>query len=150
MNYNSERDTLLHKAAVYSIGNGLLQRLMERFRLHDNSKLRGKEKAGYDEMVPKLKETEYGSKEYDKVKEEMFDKCLKHHYAANRHHPEHFEHGIDDMNIVDLVEMYVDWKAASTRSSSSFRAGLEVNAKRYGMSEQLRKIFENTAYGSDR
>jgi len=41
--------------------------------------------------------------------------ALEHHYALYRHHPEHFQNGIDDMNLIDLVEMFADWKASSER-----------------------------------
>ena len=40
---------------------------------------------------------------------------IEHHYAVNSHHPEHYEAGIAGMSLFDLIEMLVDWKAASER-----------------------------------
>jgi len=42
--------------------------------------------------------------------------AIEHHYKNNRHHPEHFNNGIDEMNLVDLIELLCDWKAASERN----------------------------------
>jgi hypothetical protein len=72
--------------------------------------------------------------------------ALDHHYANNSHHPEHYKNGIDDMSLLDLVEMICDWKAASERhNNGNIRKSIEVNGKRFEMSPQLIRIFENTA-----
>lgn len=53
---------------------------------------------------------------------------------------------VNDMNLVDLLEMICDWKAASERhNNGNIRKSIEINADRFGMSPQLTKIFENTA-----
>ena len=71
--------------------------------------------------------------------------AIEHHYANNRHHPEHWPNGIDDMTLLDLVEMLVDWKAATVRNKNgNIRKSVEHNSKRFNMSPQLTKIFENT------
>jgi hypothetical protein len=50
------------------------------------------------------------------------------------------------MNLVQLVEMFCDWKAATLRhDDGNLRKSIEHNAGRFGMSRQLRLIFENTA-----
>ena len=72
--------------------------------------------------------------------------ALQHHYANYRHHPEHFEKGINDMNLVDIVEMICDWKASSMRQhDGNLLKSIEANAKRFGYSGQLKQIFINTA-----
>ena len=72
--------------------------------------------------------------------------ALNHHYAANRHHPEHFSKGIDDMTLVDIVEMLCDWKAASLRQNDgNLLKSIEINAQRFGYDDQLKRIFINTA-----
>lgn len=69
-----------------------------------------------------------------------------HHYASNRHHPEHFSKGVDDMTLVDIVEMLCDWKAASLRQNDgNLLKSIEINAKRFGYDDQLKRIFINTA-----
>lgn len=57
-----------------------------------------------------------------------------------------FEHGIDDMNLVDIVEMLCDWKAASLRHhDGNLLKSIEFNAKRFNYDDQLKHILLNTA-----
>jgi len=52
---------------------------------------------------------------------------------------------MNGMNIVDLIEMLCDWKAASTRhNDGNLRKSIEINGNRFRMSPQLIKIFENS------
>ena len=68
-----------------------------------------------------------------------------HHRKKNRHHPEHFENGIDGMNLIDIIEMIVDWRSASDRvPGDSIRKSLPILEERYKISPQLLKIIENT------
>jgi hypothetical protein len=53
---------------------------------------------------------------------------------------------LNSMNLLDLIEMMADWVAASERhENGDIRRSIEHNAKRFKMSPQLVKIFENTA-----
>ena len=53
---------------------------------------------------------------------------------------------VNDMNLLDIVEMLCDWKAASERhNDGNIRKSIEINANRFGLSPQLVKILENTA-----
>jgi len=71
--------------------------------------------------------------------------ALDHHYAENRHHPEHFENGIQEMNIVDICEMIADWKAASLRhADGDIMKSIEINQKRFEYSDELKSILINT------
>ncbi len=71
--------------------------------------------------------------------------ALDHHYAQNRHHPEHYKNGIDDMTLVDLVEMLCDWKAATLKhNDGNILRSLEINSKRFNMSPQVYNILKNT------
>lgn len=112
---------------------------------HDRLKLESPEVEIFAEYTPKLAESTYGSEEYAGYLKEM-GPALQHHYANYRHHPEHFEKGIGDMNLVDIVEMLCDWKAATLRhNDGNLLKSIEVNAKRFGYDEQLKQIFINTA-----
>lgn len=54
--------------------------------------------------------------------------------------------GINGMNLMQIVEMVCDWKAASERlADSDFAAGLEISRKRFGIDDQLFGIIQNTA-----
>ena len=112
---------------------------------HDRLKLKSPEVEIFTEFTPKLAETTYGSDEYKEFLEQM-KPALEHHYANYRHHPEHFVDGVNDMNLIDLVEMICDWKASTLRhNDGNLLKSIEINAQRFGMSEQLTQILVNTA-----
>lgn len=118
--------------------------LIARGESHDRSKLSPAERDTFAEFVPKLKHTEYGSDEYKNHLAAMAP-ALAHHYACNRHHPEHFIDGVNGMNLVDLVEMFIDWYASSLRNKDGdIRASIRINQKRFCLSDQLTEILMNT------
>lgn len=112
---------------------------------HDRLKMKSPEVEIFTEFTPKLANTTYGSEEYKEFLEQM-KPALEHHYANYRHHPEHFVDGVNDMNLIDLVEMICDWKASTLRhNDGNLLKSIEINAQRFGMSEQLTQILINTA-----
>lgn len=136
--------TFRHIERVRNLINRCIAVLMKRGEAHDQSKLEPPEVELFTEYTPKLASCTYGSPEYNEFRVALAP-ALEHHYANNRHHPEHHKNGIDDMNLVDLLEMICDWKAASERhNDGNLRKSIEVNADRFGMSPQLVRIFENT------
>ena len=49
------------------------------------------------------------------------------------------------MNLIDIVEMFADWKAATLRhSNGSILKSIDINISRFNMSPQLVNIFKNT------
>ena len=138
-------DTFRHIERVRNLLNTVIVKLLKRGELHDQSKLESPEVELFTEWTPKLAAVTYGSPEYNEMKKKL-DVALQHHYAKNRHHPEHYKNGIDDMSLIDLIEMLVDWKAASERHhDGNINKSIEINGKRFEMSPQLIRIFENTA-----
>ena len=112
---------------------------------HDAAKLESPEVELFAEYTPKLATTEYNSEEYKQCLAGL-KPALDHHYATYRHHPEHFANGVNDMNLIDLVEMLADWKAASERQrNGNLLTSIEVNANRFKMTDQLKQILLNTA-----
>ena len=137
--------TLRHSRRVDELLLELMWEIGLRVTHHDESKLVDPEKAIFDEFTPKLRDTTYGSDEYKSYLKEM-GVALEHHYANNRHHPEHFENGVDGMTLVDLVEMLADWKAATERHADGDLArSLEIQQERFGLTHQLVSILRNTA-----
>jgi hypothetical protein len=51
------------------------------------------------------------------------------------------------MSLLDLLEMLMDWKAASERhpGGMSIADSIELSSQRFSVSEQLKKILLNTA-----
>lgn len=142
---DSTVDTLKHSRRVDQLLLQMIVAVQGRVTQHDASKLEDPEKAIFDEYSPKLKASTYGSDEYKAFLSEM-KVALDHHYANNRHHPEHFENGVAGMTLVDLVEMLADWKAASERhADGDLAVSLGIQKTRFGLSDQLASILENTA-----
>jgi hypothetical protein len=142
---DSTLETLKHSRRVDELLLELVADIQARITKHDLSKMQQPELPIFDEFSPKLKDSTYGSPEYFEYLEQM-QVALRHHYASNRHHPEHFENGIDDMTLVDLVEMLCDWKAATERhDTGDLDRSFEINQDRFNMSEQLVYILRNTA-----
>jgi hypothetical protein len=119
--------------------------LLLRGEVHDLSKFEPEEVKAFTEFTPKLKGATYGSDEYKGFLAAMAP-ALRHHYANNRHHPEHFENGIEGMNLLDVLEMFIDWLASTKRhADGDINRSIEINEKRFSMSPQLVAIFRNTA-----
>ena len=112
---------------------------------HDACKLEDPEVAVFAEHTPALATCGYDTPEYKEHLAQM-KVALDHHYAQSRHNPEHFNDGILGMNLIDLVEMFCDWKAATERhNDGNLLKSIEVNASRFGYDDQLKRIFLNTA-----
>jgi hypothetical protein len=165
--------TLEHIETVKKQIDKIIIELQNRAVNHDQSKLKSPEKEIFDEYTPKLRDTTYGSDEYKNYLKEM-KPALDHHYKHNRHHPEHFFHyecngcfkvfksmpdhcdvchysqftkrtDISQMNLIDLIEMICDWKAATLRhADGDIRKSININQKRFEISDQLTKILHNT------
>lgn len=111
---------------------------------HDRSKLERPETTGFANITEGLKNLTYGSLEYREILRSERP-TVQHHYDNNSHHPEHFDDGINGMNLIDLIEMVCDWKAASLRhEDGDFRKSIEINSDRFNMSGQLTQILLNT------
>ena len=141
---DSRHDTLEHISRVQVRIAEVQANLDDRAALHDRSKLEEPEKAGYDRLVTRLADVEYGTLPYLLALKEAKD-TIAHHYAVNSHHPEHYPNGIAGMSLLDVIEMLCDWKAASERTKQgSIQASLAHNKERFGISDQLASILENT------
>jgi len=137
-------ETQKHQFQVYRILLGVIEEFHKRILSRDQSKLLPSEADIFTEFTPKLKNSTYGSDEYNGFLKEM-KVGLDNHYAESRHHPEHYKDGIDGMNLVDVLEMLCDWKAATMRhDDGNIYRSLEINRERFGISDQLLTILQNT------
>lgn len=136
--------TMHHINMVQTLLHKIVKELLDRADIHDQSKLESPEVELFTEWTPKLAGSTYGSAEYESFRKAM-GSALLHHYAKNRHHPEHFKDGVNDMSLIDLIEMFCDWKAATMRhNDGNIRKSIAHNADRFGMSPQLVRILENS------
>jgi hypothetical protein len=118
--------------------------LINRQEQHDQTKLQSPEVEIFEEYTPKLRGVTYGSDTYRKHMKEM-KIAIDHHNKHNRHHPEYFENGIKDMNLIDLIELVCDWKAATLRhGDGDIIKSITMNKERFGYSDELEQILLNT------
>jgi len=120
--------------------------LMERGTNHDKSKLEFPELEGFKEM-DKEPPFPYGSQEY-KEKKSRYSWLFEHHYKKNRHHPDAWTDNYTFPfcpDLVDLVEFLCD--NISYKEDMSYceaKKLIEIQTKRYGFSEELSDILQNT------
>jgi hypothetical protein len=139
-----DSETLKHVNEVRANIWTLIRELDNRAAVHDASKFEEPERSVFAENMPKLAKTEYGTPAYDELLKEV-RVAIDHHYSKNTHHPEHWPNGIDDMDLLDLVEMLCDWAAAVKRNKNgNVHKSIEHNQERFNMSPQLSQIFRNT------
>jgi hypothetical protein len=142
---DSKFKTMRHIETVRNYLNSVVLALIYRSETHDQSKLESPEVEIFEIYTPKLRDCTYDSAEYRQNLEEM-KPAIAHHNDVNLHHPEHYADGISGMNLIDLIEMLCDWKAATMRhNDGDLMKSIEINQKRFGYSDELAAILRNTA-----
>lgn len=137
-------DTQRHIDTVRRLIDVFIIELLKRAEEHDASKHSDLEASTFEEYSPKLSGCTYGSDEYREYLAAMRP-TLEHHYQNNRHHPEHYSDGIGGMSLIDIVEMFLDWLAATQRhADGDIYKSIVLNTSRFGMSKQLAAILVNT------
>jgi len=138
--------TRLHIKDVSDLLLTCSMELQKRAMNHDESKLLPPEHEKFSLAAARFKEpgNEYGSEGYEKTKE-WLGEALEHHYANNSHHPEHYPDGVAGMNLFDVLEMLIDWKAASARRSADGMLDLSANQANHKVSDDLMALLKNTA-----
>lgn len=135
-----------HRLRVVKYMARLLGDLMERSAVHDESKMTPEEFEVYANHIDDFDKFQFGTPEYNALKEELKPATM-HHFSRNRHHPEYFETGINEMNLADIVEMLCDWKAATQNAGGNgdLMKSISILSEKYGISPQLKQILINTA-----
>lgn len=143
--YDSRPDTYAHIATVRGFLLDVVHDLTERAHEHDASKLVEPELSVFDEFTPKLRDSTYGSDEYKAFLGGMGE-GLRHHYEHNDHHPEYFPDGIHEMDLLQVIEMLCDWKAATLRHADGDLArSIAQNSERFGYGSEFARLLANTA-----
>jgi len=139
-----------HRKLVKALANIFICKLARDAIDHDMSKLSSPEKEQYDKMIGEKGKHPYDSPEYNE-NIAVLGKALDHHYKYNSHHPEHFKDGISGMTLIDLVMMYIDWKASMLENpKGDMCRSIHLGAERFSMDSQLVAIFENTTEWFDK
>ena len=141
----TNNETRKHIMNVGTYIGVVINLLFKRALNHDSTKLETPEVEGCTAHTDALSKSTYGSPEYHERCGDGLKPALDHHYAKNRHHPEHYPNGIEDMNLIDMLEMVCDWKAATLRhNDGNILQSIEHNKDRFKMDPQLAKIIQNT------
>jgi len=142
----SKKATQMHRRMVRKFILKIVWLLIKRAFTHDKSKLSKEEKPGFDKYTPMLAKMTYGSEIY-KQHLAALGETLKIHYSRNRHHPEFYSQGIKEMDLVDIVEMFCDWFAATKRhDDGNIYASILKNKERFDYGDDIAFILNNTAY----
>ncbi len=137
-------ETRKHIARVNQLLHLVIKKLLDRGVMHDASKLEEPEAETFERVTGRLSDLQYGSDDYNSCLEEM-KPALDHHYARNRHHPQHFPNGVTDMTLIDIVEMVCDWKASSERQNDgNILKSIQHNSERFSIDHQMTQILINT------
>ena len=96
--------TFRHIETVRNYLNKFVCSLMRRGEKHDQSKLESPEVELFTEMTPILSSLTFGTPEYEESKAKL-GPALEHHYAKNRHHPEHWPEV--ESKEADIVEEHI-------------------------------------------
>src|SRR3990167_7750416 len=96
--------TMRHIETVRNYLGMVVKEFIDRSIAHDQSKLESPEVEIFEIYTPKLRDCAYGSEEYKGYMKEM-KVAIDHHNTNNSHHPEHYQNGIDGMNLFDIIEM---------------------------------------------
>lgn len=141
---NCKKETKKHINLVNSYMDKFANELIKRGKIHDASKLEEPELSDFAKHTKNLKNLTYGSIEYKNDLKDL-QSTLKHHYANNSHHPEHYVNGIAGMNLLDLIELFCDWKASTLRhNDGNIKKSIEINQNRFGYDDILKSILLNT------
>lgn len=136
--------TMRHIETVRNYLNAVVIELLHRQEQHDQSKFSNEEMPHYARIHDELQKHPYGSEEY-KALLKSIKPAIHHHHMHAKHHPEFWD-GYQNMTLIDLIEMVVDWKCASMRSKDGdLRRSIEIGQERFGYSDELKKILMNTA-----
>ena len=136
---------VLHKQSVKVGIQRIIDELADRAEKHDDDKFETEVFDSFYNALDKFINTKFGERNWELAMDEIGDSLFKH-YSASPHHAQHYENGINGTNLLDLIEMMVDWKSASNSyGDSSFEESLRVQKKRFGIDDQLYGILTNTA-----
>lgn len=131
-----------HKNLVETKLNEISDEIRLRAITHDNSKYLDDEKVWFEKAEKYDREHFDTYEDWLNTTKPIIAPALEHHYAYNRHHPEHYKNGINDMNLIDLIEMVVDWQSSAECRNTNLDAFYSF--KRFKIEPQLQKIILNT------
>ena len=138
--------TVRHRAYVQRALLAIRQELERRALDHDLSKLDPDgELAGFARINATARQHAYGSPAYKEALAAE-ESTVTAHYAANSHHPEHYESPAE-MGPFDLIEMICDWWGATKgyAGRTPWPEVLEKQRERFDFTDHQWWMIENLA-----
>ena len=134
-----------HQQKVGAVMLKVINELIDRALKHDDSKFTTQQIRDNLVTLPdkwKLQQQghDYHSPE-QKEHRRRFAQEIHRHRSAHPHHPEHFPNGVNDMNLIDLIEMLCDWYASAPDIDQS----ICENSCDYKIDPHITQILKNTA-----
>jgi len=171
----TKEETYKHKLSVQFNINQVIHELLRRGYSHDMSKLDVPEDELFEKNTAKLSKLTYGSPEYFEQLKELRPALIHHYQKNDHHPEYYatyickkcstkydgpiekcihnkcssvdfdIKYHIEYMNLIDIIEMLCDWKAATKRhNDGDIKKSIEINQKRFGYSDELKSILLNT------
>jgi hypothetical protein len=139
------KETKKHILRVQHFLSLVIKELEKRGEAHDQSKLQSPEVEVFAKETPHIKGLQFGTQEYEDCKKRMVV-ALDHHYANNSHHPEYYcSEEMSGMCLIDLIEMFCDWRAATERhKNGDIKKSIEIQGEKYQIPEMLKRMMHNT------
>ena len=131
--------TTVHKFWVSWYTLGFCWRMLIISLKHDFSKYKKDEREGFASIIGTLGKMTYPSNEYRNELTKIAA-ILTLHYKRNSHHPEHHTNRLYDMNILEIIEMAIDWRAAVRRmKNGNIYKSIEFNEDRFSILPEQKK-----------
>ena len=101
----------IRRALVQDKLSTVARELISRGRTHYNSALGSPEIEVYHRFFPEYRQYKIGDPRKDEVFTQMAG-AIGHHFRYNDHHPEHFENGINEMDLIQHIQFtaaFLSW-----------------------------------------
>lgn len=131
------KDTTKHIENVIRYMRSIINQLADRADSHDESMLIEPEASEFNKIG--------GVNSLFHFNSTMSKNILDHHYKNNTHHIEHYDNGIPDMDLLDVIEMLCDWKDLSKRHDVDLIDYIKRNKEVYSYTDEICSILCNTA-----
>ena len=133
-----------HRYYVKFFITKIIEELSHRANVHDSSKYSNDETVGFVKAIP-YTNIKWGSTDIpNDIANSLQDSLLIHH-SRNDHHPEYFENGIEDMDLIQLLELACDWRAAMIRHKNfDIDETICVGQTRFKFCDSIARILQNT------
>ena len=133
----------IRRALVQDKLSTVARELISRGRTHDNSALGSPEIEVYHRFFSEYRKYKIGDPRKDEVFAQMAE-AIGHHFQYNDHHPEHFENGINDMDLIQLMQFTADIMSWSEQEQVDIFEILPMIRDKCGMVDQVYNLICNT------